>query len=226
MKKYEALAPSTKTLSNETITIEKIDALLPQTQCGLCDYDGCRPYAKAIVEKGEQIDHCPPGGIETLIALAELTNQDSTPFLADMKQKAKLPSLAVIREDECIGCTKCIQACPTDAILGAGKLMHTIISDACTGCELCIEPCPVDCIDMVTIAKRTQNDKEIKAIAWRDRYEKRNNRLERDKKERQQKHEIAKLGTLSHQTLAARQTAIEAAVMRTKAKRLKNRNVK
>ncbi len=210
----------------KAINIEHIDQLLPQTQCGLCDYDGCRPYATAIIENDERIDRCPPGGVETLIALAELTHQDSSPFIAEMKQKAKPASLAVIREDECIGCTKCIQACPTDAILGAGKLMHTVISDACTGCELCLEPCPVDCIDMVEITARSQDEKKAKASEWRDRYEQRNNRLERDKQERQQKHTVAKLGNPGNQTLSARKAAIQAAVSRARAKRLDNRNVK
>src|SRR5690554_786774 len=124
--------------------IEAIDALLPQTQCGKCGFDGCLPYAEAIAE-GEPINRCPPGGEPTLARLAELTGQP----VQSLAEPAQLPLAAVIREAECIGCTKCIQACPVDAILGAAKRMHTVIVDECTGCELCVAPCPVDCIDLV-----------------------------------------------------------------------------
>ncbi|MBF7052054.1 RnfABCDGE type electron transport complex subunit B [Halomonas sp. KAO] len=124
--------------------IEAIDALLPQTQCGKCGFDGCLPYAEAIAE-GEPINRCPPGGEQTLARLATLTGQPEQP----LAEPAQLPLAAVIREAECIGCTKCIQACPVDAILGAAKRMHTVITDECTGCELCVAPCPVDCIDLV-----------------------------------------------------------------------------
>lgn len=207
------------------IDIEDIDQLLPQTQCGLCNYEDCRSYAKAIINKGERINRCPPGGVETLIALAQLTKQDPTPFIAEMKEKAKPASLAAIREDECIGCTKCIQACPTDAILGSSKLMHTVISSACTGCALCIEPCPVDCIDMMIIVEPSQNQK-AQATQWRIRYERRNARLEHDKQERQQRHKAAKLGSANQNTLAARKAVIQAAIERVKAKRLQNRTIK
>lgn len=125
--------------------VEKIDALLPQTQCGQCGYPGCRPYAEAI-ENGDEINKCPPGGEATIAALAELLGREAKPLDGDAQQG---PMVAYIREDECIGCTKCIQACPVDAILGAAKHMHTVIIDECTGCDLCVEPCPVDCIDML-----------------------------------------------------------------------------
>ncbi|HIX61163.1 MAG TPA: RnfABCDGE type electron transport complex subunit B, partial [Candidatus Halomonas stercoripullorum] len=130
-------------MSRHAELIEAIDALLPQTQCGKCGFDGCQPYAEAIAT-GEPINRCPPGGEATLSRLAELTGQPLLP----LEQPAQLPLTAVIREAECIGCTKCIQACPVDAILGASKRMHTVIVDECTGCELCVAPCPVDCIDM------------------------------------------------------------------------------
>lgn len=133
--------------------VQSIDALLPQTQCGLCGHrDGCLPYAQSIAE-GEDANKCVPGGQPVADALAVLLNRSKLPaeesvwpVQADGRpQRMK----AVIREDECIGCTKCISACPVDAIIGSGKLMHTILTDLCTGCELCIPPCPVDCIDLV-----------------------------------------------------------------------------
>ena len=133
--------------------IQQIDAFLPQTQCGLCGHrDGCLPYAQSIAE-GEDANKCVPGGQPVADAIAELLNRSQLiaeesvwPIQIDGRpQRMK----AIIREDECIGCTKCISACPVDAIIGSGKLMHTILTDLCTGCELCIPPCPVDCIDLV-----------------------------------------------------------------------------
>ena len=126
---------------------DQIDALLPQTQCGQCSYPGCRPYAEAIASGEAEINRCPPGGETTMIALAELLGRDPVP-LEDQEAAEKPRSVAVIVEDECIGCTLCIQACPVDAILGAAKQMHTVIRDECTGCELCLPPCPVECIEM------------------------------------------------------------------------------
>ncbi len=126
---------------------EQVNGILPQTQCGQCGYPGCRPYAEAIVD-GDAINKCPPGGEDTIQALADLLDVEPLPLDAEHGvEKEKL--VAYIREAECIGCTKCIQACPVDAILGAAKLMHTVIADECTGCDLCVEPCPVDCIDMI-----------------------------------------------------------------------------
>ncbi len=127
--------------------IPLIDALLPQTQCGKCGHSGCLPYAQEMSEGGA-INKCPPGGSATIAALAELLNRDIAPL--NPKNGREAPrTVAFIREDECIGCTKCIQACPVDAILGASKRMHTVIIDECTGCDLCVAPCPVDCIDML-----------------------------------------------------------------------------
>lgn len=147
-------------MSRTIITVTEIDALLPQTQCGLCSYGGCKPYAEAILYQNEKPDRCPPGGKDTLTALGNLLNLDITPYLETMQQKSKAPSIANIRENECIGCTKCIQACPVDAIIGAAKQMHSILTDECTGCELCVEPCPVDCIDIIPTSKYTyQQDK-------------------------------------------------------------------
>lgn len=129
--------------------VEQIDSLLPQTQCGQCGYPGCRPYAEAIAN-GDEINKCPPGGQATIEQLADLLGREPKP-LDDAHGVEDVKKVAFIREDECIGCTKCIQACPVDAILGATKQMHTIIADECTGCDLCVEPCPVDCIDMVEV---------------------------------------------------------------------------
>jgi electron transport complex protein RnfB len=132
--------------------VDKIDALLPQTQCGQCNYPGCRPYAEAIAKGEADINQCPPGGEDGIKALADLLGVEAKPLNAAQGPE-KPKSLAVIDEQRCIGCTLCIQACPVDAILGAAKLMHTVIAQECTGCELCLPPCPVDCIDMVPIAE-------------------------------------------------------------------------
>jgi electron transport complex protein RnfB len=126
---------------------DQINQILPQTQCGQCGYPGCKPYATAIAD-GDAINKCPPGGQETIDALADLLDVESMTLDAEHGEE-KAPKVAYIREEECIGCTKCIQACPVDAILGAAKLMHTVIADECTGCDLCLDPCPVDCIDMI-----------------------------------------------------------------------------
>lgn len=127
--------------------VERIDALLPQTQCGQCGYPGCRPYAQAIAN-GDAINKCPPGGQATINNLAALLDVPAPELDAEEGVEVGVKKVAYIREAECIGCTKCIQACPVDAILGAAKQMHTIIASECTGCDLCVEPCPVDCIEM------------------------------------------------------------------------------
>lgn len=127
--------------------VEDIDALLPQTQCTQCGYAGCLPYAEAIAHEGEAINRCPPGGQQGVRALAQLLDRPEPPLDPSCGQHEPL-TLAVIDEAHCIGCTLCIQACPVDAIIGANKVMHTVIAELCTGCGLCIPPCPVDCIDM------------------------------------------------------------------------------
>ena len=199
--------------------IDSVDALLPQTQCGLCDYAGCRPYAEAIINDHEHIDRCPPGGVKTLRELGQLLNIDPEPYVPEMQQKAKPTLLAVIREEECIGCTKCIQPCPVDAIIGASKQMHIVITDACTGCELCVEPCPMDCIDMIPIPERNETQQKIMANQSRERYQKHNARLVRDKQENRSKHQDAKLTHSKKGTIAARKAAIEAALQRVNAKK-------
>ncbi len=130
--------------------IDQIDELLPQTQCGQCGFPGCRPYAESIAG-GDAINKCPPGGQTTINAIANLLDVPAPTLDEEHGEATDTKTVAYIREDECIGCTKCIQACPVDAILGAAKLMHTVIADECTGCDLCVEPCPVDCIDMLPV---------------------------------------------------------------------------
>jgi electron transport complex protein RnfB len=132
--------------------VDQVDGVLPQTQCGQCGFPGCRPYAEAIVN-GEAINKCPPGGEATIQQLADLLGVEAIPLDAEHGVEKAVATVALIREEECIGCTKCIQACPVDAIVGAAKHMHTVIIDECTGCDLCVDPCPVDCIDMVPIDK-------------------------------------------------------------------------
>ncbi len=129
--------------------VEKIDAILPQTQCGQCGYPGCKPYAEAIAKGEADINRCPPGGEEGVRRLAELLGVEPKPLQEGLEHKPK--SVAVIDENLCIGCTLCIQACPVDAIVGAAKQMHTVVPELCTGCELCVQPCPVDCIHMEVI---------------------------------------------------------------------------
>jgi electron transport complex protein RnfB len=127
--------------------VEQINELLPQTQCGQCGHPGCKPYAESIANGGP-INKCPPGGETTILALARLLDVEPEPLDAE-HGKEDVRKVAYIREAECIGCTKCIQACPVDAILGSAKHMHTVLVSECTGCDLCVAPCPVDCIDMI-----------------------------------------------------------------------------
>lgn len=176
--------------------ISRIDALLPQTQCGKCGHPGCKPYAEGIAS-GEAINKCPPGGDETIAALAHLLNVNV--IALDTERGNAPPQVAFIREAECIGCTKCIQACPVDAIVGAAKLMHTVIVDECTGCDLCVAPCPVDCIDMLPLPLATvvpivgglaandaqRAERTAKRNHARQRFEARNARLQREERQRQ-----------------------------------------
>jgi len=130
--------------------VEQINAILPQTQCGQCEFPGCRPYAEAIASGEAEINQCPPGGQEGVDALAELLNVE-TLSLNQEHGETKPKRVAVVDEKVCIGCTLCIQACPVDAFVGSSKVMTTVIAEECTGCDLCLPVCPVDCIDMVEI---------------------------------------------------------------------------
>ena len=175
-----------KTLTLETLStatqakIAQIDACLPQTQCGLCDHpEGCLPYATAIVVGNEPYNKCVPGGQPVTEAIALVIEANNKPLLTAEPSKWAIDSTskrpqevrAIIREDDCIGCTKCIPACPVDAIIGTGKHMHTIFTDLCTGCELCIAPCPVDCIDLVVIERQIlASEREVEEDDLRQRY--------------------------------------------------------
>ena len=156
---------ATKFRVEDDPVVERIVAILPQTQCAQCGYPGCRPYAEAIAKGEADINQCPPGGEAGIRALAELLDREPKPLSAEHGvEKPKL--LAVIDEQTCIGCTLCIQACPVDAIVGAAKQMHTVIGAECTGCELCVAPCPVNCIDMVEVPVTVRNWKWPEPEKW------------------------------------------------------------
>lgn len=163
---------------------DAIDALLPQTQCRKCGYAGCRPYAEAVAAGDADINRCPPGGDVVISDIAALLGV--APKVLDAECGATTaPLIAIVQEENCIGCTLCIQACPVDAIVGAAKRMHTVIADACTGCELCIPPCPVDCIEMhVSVAPK---ERLAAADGARRRFLARGQRLQRLRHERAQK---------------------------------------
>ncbi|KTD07840.1 RnfABCDGE type electron transport complex subunit B [Legionella jamestowniensis] len=201
------------------VAVKTIDELLPQTQCKECGYGGCLPYAEALAQGGVPINRCPPGGETTVKALGELLGVDATSYLAEARLNTRAPMVASIREEECIGCTKCIQACPVDAIVGSGKLMHSIISHECTGCGLCVEPCPVDCIEMLPLAAPTY-DKNFA----RQRFNARKARLLREEQEKQQayrqkRHLVKKAEDTTLQDVKAKQAYILQALARVQAKK-------
>ncbi|MBV4477173.1 electron transport complex subunit RsxB [Pseudomonas sp. COW3] len=207
--------------------IQHIDALLPQTQCGKCGHPGCKPYAEGIAA-GEPINKCPPGGDETIEALAELLK---IPVLElDISRGSAPPQVAYIREAECIGCTKCIQACPIDAIVGAAKLMHTVLIDECTGCDLCVAPCPVDCIEMRPLPPGTlpviggllgsledQQARTAKRNHARQRFERRNTRLQREEQQKQAEREARARKTVQVETTTL--DPVQAALERVRAQK-------
>ena len=161
--------------------VRRIDALLPQTQCTRCGYPSCLDYAQAIVTGDAEINQCPPGGARGIATLAALLGRAPKPL--NPNNGIETPAgIAIIDEAACIGCTKCIQVCPVDAIVGAAKLMHTVIAGECDGCELCIPACPVDCITMLKPAIEVQP--MDRAPQYRRRYEARLRRLAREREQR------------------------------------------
>lgn len=193
--------------------VDRLDAALPQTQCGRCGYDGCRPYAEAIAA-GSALNRCPPGGDGVIAELAALTHRPRVPLDPACGAPGPLAN-ARIDEAACIGCTLCIDACPVDAIVGAAKRMHTVLSALCTGCELCIPPCPVDCIRMLP-AGRAWGPEDARAA--RSRYDARRKRLAIRHRDRS-----AKLGTAplpaEDDGRAGRRQAVAAALDRARARR-------
>ena len=206
---------------------ERINRLLPQTQCTKCGFDGCAPYAQAIADDLAPINRCPPGGETGIAALAELLGRPRIPLDTECGMHVPL-QVALIDEQFCIGCTLCIQACPVDAILGASKAMHTVIAEDCTGCDLCVAPCPVDCITMVDVTPARDWTREDAEQA-RARYERRQTRL--NQKPTSLRHsndsevfpaengQIAVPSTSSSNTLADKQAAVQAALARARARR-------
>ncbi len=204
------------------VSSQAIDAVLPQTQCGECGYPGCLPYAEALVHGQATIDCCPPGGLDTLKALGKLLHIDPTPYVDKVKETTRPPGRAIIREAECIGCTKCLPACPVDAIVGSAKQMHTVLSHECTGCGLCISPCPVDCIDLVEIPAETYD----RALARRRFQAKKVRELREKQAKEQQYREKRHLKTHEKdpekQNAAAKRTYILEALARSKNKKDKS----
>lgn len=200
-----------------TVTVKAIDALLPQTQCGECGFSGCLPYAEALAQGQAPIDRCPPGGVRTVEALAALLQCDASVYRATAAANTRAPTRAVIREAECIGCTKCLQACPVDAIFGSAKRMHAIINDDCTGCGLCVEPCPVDCIEMQEL-----DEPQYDPDRARDRYQARQVRLLREQREQQEAYRDKRrlsIATAEHsEEVRSKQAYIQQALARAQGK--------
>jgi len=161
--------------------IERIDSLLPQTQCTQCGYAGCRPYAEAIVLDGAPINRCPPGGARGIARLAAALGREPLPLDPECGEEGPRTVARIVAAD-CIGCTKCIQACPVDAIIGLGKRMHTVLPALCTGCELCVPPCPTDCI-AIEPAPALPPWSDADALAARRRFESRRRRLVRERED-------------------------------------------
>lgn len=211
--------------------VDAIDAALPQTQCTRCGYPDCRRYAEAIADGAADVNQCPPGGAEGVARLARLTGRPERPLDPSRGTEGPL-KLAVIDETWCIGCTLCIKACPVDCIVGAAKLMHTVVASQCTGCELCVPACPVDCISMeVASGERTgwQAWSAEQAAQARDRYTFHTMRVERERRENDERlarKAAAKLADLPNVTrltdpaaIETKRAIIEAAIARARARR-------
>jgi len=197
--------------------VDRIDALLPQTQCTRCGFPGCRPYADAIARGEADINQCPPGGEAGIRALAALLGRDIKP-LNPANGVEKPRHVALIDEARCIGCTLCIQACPVDAIVGAPKQMHTVLTALCSGCDLCLPPCPVDCIDMIPATGADAIWDTIRADAARARFEQRNLRLDREQREHGERL-VQRALTAKRSDTEAPRAVIQAAIERARAKR-------
>ena len=191
--------------------VQDIDRLLPQTQCQACGFNGCRPYAQALASGLASPDKCPPGGLDTLKRLGALLKVDVTPYLERFDASLRPPSEAYIREEACIGCAKCINVCPVDAIVGAAKHMHHVIADECTGCGLCVESCPVDCIEMIEIPQ----PKYSKNLA-REHYEARIQRLDKEARGHKQHYQHDKM---EQATIEAKKAYIQEALARIQQKK-------
>ncbi|NUR22371.1 RnfABCDGE type electron transport complex subunit B [Frateuria sp.] len=192
---------------------DRLDALLPQTQCGQCGFHGCRPYAEAMARSEAPVNRCPPGGEAGIARLAALLDTPVLPL--DLAHGVEKPrTLARIVEADCIGCTKCIQACPVDAIVGAAKLMHTVMPDQCTGCELCVPACPVDCIELIPMPP-AQIESPVHADAARAHFQRREARLARERVERDAELAARKAAV---DTPATPQNPVLAALARARAK--------
>lgn len=204
-------------MSNSNNLVAQLNAVLPQTQCEQCGYKGCLPYAQAMAAGEAPYNRCPPGGEHTLSQLAAVLGQPVIPLDTERGTHHPQPRTAFIREDECIGCTKCIQACPVDAIMGAAKLMHTVIVDECSGCELCVEPCPVDCIDIIDVNSLplTPEVRLVRAEQYRQRYDNRNARLARLTAERDAKRK-ARTQAIANTLQPAENKAAELALTQAK----------
>jgi electron transport complex protein RnfB len=188
-------------MNDVTDLATRIDALLPQTQCEQCGFHGCRPYAEAMARGEAPINRCPPGGAAGVAKLAALLDTPVLPL--DPEHGVEKPrTLARVVEADCIGCTKCIQACPVDAIVGAAKLMHTVIADDCTGCELCVAACPVDCIVLEPMPLAQAGD-AAHADTAREHFQRREARLAREQAQREAELAARKVAVETNPVLAA-----------------------
>lgn len=197
--------------------VARIDALLPQTQCTRCGYDGCQPYAEAIATGAAEINQCPPGGSLTITKLATLLQRPALPLNPVHGEESATVRIARIDESRCIGCYKCVLVCPVDAIVGAPKFLHSVIEADCSGCELCLPPCPVDCITLVE-RPATLPSAEAQAPRWRALHDARRTRLARERSERDEarRQRRASASSLKEQ---AQTIDIAAAIARARARK-------
>lgn len=225
-------APPAPAPADELLALaQRIDAVLPQTQCTRCGYPDCRGYAEAMARGDADINRCPPGGAEGIVRLSAVTARPIVPLDAERGREGPR-ALAVIDEDWCIGCTLCIKACPVDCIVGASKLMHTVIEPLCTGCELCVPVCPVDCIAMVPVTGERTGWAAwgaAEAAQARERYALHQMRVAREARENDERlaakaaRKLADLEAASTitdaETLARKRAVIDAALQRARARR-------